>query len=79
LNGDEHEGAAASGARGRGKEADGSDGHDKSSQQPSLPGPATNLIRVKASSGHEPRKSRIRALARTATNYKYLFGLIDYY
>jgi hypothetical protein len=42
-------------------------------------GPATGLIRVKASSEHEPRKSRIRALARALSNYMYLFGLIDCY
>ena len=78
LYGHKHECAAASCKCGRPKKNDGTDDRKESNQQPPSDGPATNLIRVTASIEHEPRKSRIRALARESVNYRYLFGLIAY-
>jgi len=47
-------------------------------QPPPCPGPATNLACVGDLIEHEPRKSRIRALATFSDNYVYLLGMWNY-
>lgn len=74
----EHEGALAPCECRRPKRNDGTDERKESNQQPPPDEPATNLIRVTAWIEHEPRKSRIRALARESGNCVYPFSLMAY-